>query len=95
MLLWGQTFLRPYLRGVAFLAYWLICFTFTGLAMVTAALDMLAIRRDQRRQRKELIQRAIDNLAKKVSERSGEPDRPAAPKAELSGSGALRSKPGP
>ena len=95
MLLWGQTLLRPYLRGVAFLDYWLVCFTFTGLAMVTAALDMLAIRRDQRRQRKELIQRAIDNLAKKVSERSGEQDRSATPKAKLSGSGALRSKPGP
>ena len=61
LLIWGQTLLKPYLEGtgIVFLVYWLSCFAFTGLAIVTALLDVWTIWRRLRRQQSELIQRTI------------------------------------
>ncbi|PYM10190.1 MAG: hypothetical protein DME18_16775, partial [Verrucomicrobia bacterium] len=43
MLVWGQTFLKPYLEGLGFIVYWLACMGFTGLAMLSALLDIWAV----------------------------------------------------
>ncbi len=45
MLVWGQTVLKSYLAGWWFLMYWLVCFMFTGLAMLVALLDIWVVRR--------------------------------------------------
>jgi hypothetical protein len=45
MLLWGATWLKPYLQGLGYLLYWLGCFAFTLLAMLTALLDLWVIRK--------------------------------------------------
>jgi len=44
MIVWGFTILKPHLDGLLFLGYWLACFGFTFLAMLTALLDMWIVR---------------------------------------------------
>jgi membrane protein implicated in regulation of membrane protease activity len=60
MLIWGQTFLKPLLDGLVFVVYWLACLGFTGLAMLTALLDVRAVRRRARDHQRDLLQRIID-----------------------------------
>src|SRR2546429_3523169 len=60
MLIWGQTFLKPYLAGVGFVIYWLACMGFTALAMLTALLDIWAIRRRTRDQQRDLLRQIFD-----------------------------------
>ena len=61
MLIWGQTFLKPFLEGVGFVIYWLACMGFTGLAMLTALLDVWAVRRRTRDQQQDLIRHIFDD----------------------------------
>ena len=56
MLIWGSTWLAPYLKGTTYLIYWLVCFLFTTLAMGTALLDMWVIRSCARQERKALAE---------------------------------------
>jgi len=60
MLIWGQTILKPYLEGIGFMVYWLGCLAFTGLALVTALLDIWAVRRRTREQQRDLLQRIFE-----------------------------------
>ena len=60
MLIWGQTILKPYLEGVGFMLYWLGCLAFTGLALITALLDIWAVRRRTREQQRDLLQRIFE-----------------------------------
>ena len=65
MLIWGQTVLQPHLRGVWFLLYWLACFILTGLAILTALLDMRATRRRTREEQRDLIERTWKDIRNK------------------------------
>jgi hypothetical protein len=60
MLIWGQTILKPYLEGIGFMLYWLGCLAFTGLALITALLDIWAVRRRTREQQRDLLQRIFE-----------------------------------
>lgn len=62
MLVWGQTVLKSRLEGVAYLVYWTICFLLTFLAMFTALLDIMLVRRKSRRDRRDLLQKTIVDL---------------------------------
>ena len=63
MLVWGQTVLKPRLgQGIAFVLYWLACFAFTGLAILTALLDFWIVRRRSRVAQRELLRKTIDDL---------------------------------
>ena len=62
MLVWGQTVLKPRLDGLAYILYWLGCFVFTVLAMMTALLDIWFIRRKQRQDRKDLVRKTFANV---------------------------------
>jgi signal transduction histidine kinase len=62
LLIWGQTVFKPWLKGLAFIAYHAIVFLFTMLAIFTALLDIWIIRRRTRRERRELIQRTLGKL---------------------------------
>jgi len=62
MLIWGQTVLVPYLKGIGFLIYWAFCFTFTIAAILFALLDVRAVRRRIRDEHAHLIQRTIDDI---------------------------------
>lgn len=59
MLIWGETLLKPYLKGRVFVLYWIGCFLFTGLAILVALLDMRAIRRRTIEQQRELIEKSL------------------------------------
>ena len=72
MLVWGQTVLQPKPDGVAFILYWLGCFVFTVLAMMTALLDIWLIRRKQRRDRRELVRRTFSNAEEAEDENDPE-----------------------
>lgn len=68
MLVWGQTFLQSRLEGAGYILYWSICFLFTFLAIATALLDILLVRRQTRRERRELLKKAF--VEKQASERN-------------------------
>ena len=71
LLIWGLTLLRPVLRGWLFVGYWLACFLCAWLALVTAWLDMRAIRRHARAEKRELLEHALTRIARDA------PPRPA------------------
>ncbi len=62
MLIWGETLLKPWLKGLAFLVYWLICFLLTGMAMFIAILDVRAIRHQVRNQQHEEFHKAFEDM---------------------------------
>jgi len=62
MLIWGQTILRPWLKGWGFILYWVACFVLTALAILTAILDMRATRRRTRAEQHELLERTWRDL---------------------------------
>ena len=74
MLIWGQTILKPYLRGIGFVLYWLACMAFTGLALLTALLDIWAVRRRTREQQRDLLQRIFDEGESNEESKTNKPD---------------------
>ena len=72
LLLAGETLLRERLRTrpVMFLVYWLGCFGFVGLAFLTAVLDLLAVRRRARAERRELLESTLRQIARTKAEKS-------------------------
>jgi hypothetical protein len=63
MLIWGQTVLKSHLTGASYIQYWAVCFLFTALAMLTALVDMWLVRRQSRRERRALLNRAFAERA--------------------------------
>ncbi len=74
MLIWGQTILKPYLEGLGFVLYWLACMAFTGLALLTALLDIWAVRRRTREPQRDLLQRIFDEGESNEENKTNEPD---------------------
>jgi len=74
MLVWGQTFLKPYLEGLGFIVYWLACMGFTGLAMLSALLDIWAVRRRTRDQQRDLFRRIFDEGESKEDNSTDKPN---------------------
>jgi len=74
MLIWGQTILKPYLEGMGFVLYWLACLAFTGLALLTALLDIWAVRRRTREQQRDLLHRIFDEAEANDENKTNEPD---------------------
>jgi hypothetical protein len=59
MVVWGQTWLQPHLRGLGFVVYWLVCLGWTLLALITALVDAQAIRRQLRQKQADLLREAL------------------------------------
>ena len=59
LLIWGQTILKPHLKGLVFVFYWLSCFVFTMLALLTALLDFWIIRHRIRQDQRDLIRKTL------------------------------------
>jgi hypothetical protein len=70
LLIWGQTLLKAHLTGVWFILYWGACALLTLLAMFTALLDLLILRRRAREEHRALIQRSFDRLADEEAKRA-------------------------
>ena len=74
MLIWGQTILKPYLVGIGFVLYWLACMAFTGLALLTALLDIWAVRRRTREQQRDLLQRIFNEVESNEENKTNKPE---------------------
>src|SRR5213596_2472607 len=74
MLIWGQTLLKPYLEGVGFVIYWLACMGFTALAMLTALLDIWAVRRRTRDQQRDLLHHIFEEGDSDREDKAGKSD---------------------
>lgn len=59
MLIWGLTWLKPWLVGLRFVFYWILCTALTGGAFVVGCADLLAVRREQQRAMKDLIKHTL------------------------------------
>ncbi|SRR5258706_262455 len=80
MLILGETVLKGRLVELAFVVYWLICFGFTGLAILAAFLDVHAMRsrvREEHRKLLEITLKKIETEAKNLPLESGGNDRPS------------------
>ena len=67
MLISGETILKGRLKEIGFLVYWLVCFVFTGVAIVIAFLDARAVQSRTRREQRDLFEttlRQIENEAR-------------------------------
>jgi hypothetical protein len=73
ILIWGQTVLQEFLalHPRAFVIYWLCCFTFTGLAILVALVDVIIIRKRGRREQRELFRKTFQQA---VEENRPEPE---------------------
>jgi hypothetical protein len=78
MLVAGVTVLKTRLDAVEFLIYWLSCAGLTGVAIVTALVDMRATRYQLRQEKRELLEATIDGIAREArskTRRNGKPQR--------------------
>ena len=76
MVVWGFTALKPRLEGLNYVIYWSICFLLTGLAALTALLDMWVMgARDRKKQLEDRLQKLTSQLKQLDDDSSGE-DRP-------------------
>lgn len=69
----GQTILKEWLqaRPVAFLIFWLVCFLFVGLALLTALLDLAMMRRRVRDEQRELFEETLEKIERTKAEQRG------------------------
>ena len=65
LLIWGETVLKPFLKGFGFFLYWFACFIFTFSAIVIALLDVRAVRRRVQSEQRDLVERTLHDIEKK------------------------------
>jgi hypothetical protein len=75
MLVGGETVLSGKLGNLAFLLYWLVCFGFTGLAILIAILDLLALQRRIRQEQNNLFTASLKEIEAKARTKLRRPDR--------------------
>jgi len=71
MLIVGETLLRSFLGKIPFIIYWMVCFVFTGLAVLFAFLDVAGVQRQAREQQRELLEKTIREIARQKELKSG------------------------
>jgi hypothetical protein len=83
MVVWGQTWLQPHLRGLGFVVYWLVCLGWTLSALIIALADARATRRQLRQKQADLLREALgDKFPRKrdgkgaTERRQGHPRQP-------------------
>ena len=80
LLLLGETLLQERLKGLVFVCYWLVCIVCTGLAILAALLDVLALKHRTRQEHRALLNDALQEIeakAKKRAERASANGDPA------------------
>ncbi len=69
MLVWGQTALKPALKGLPFILYWTACMGLTFLALMVALLDLWIVRRRAREESSRMLRETLlDIQARKEAE---------------------------
>jgi membrane protein implicated in regulation of membrane protease activity len=74
MLVADEYLLQGRLTGLAFLAYWLVCFIFTLLAICAAFLDVRALRRSTREEQRALFEQTLQNISREKTHKTGHSD---------------------
>ena len=67
LLISGETIFKSDLNGGRFLLYWFVCFFFTGLALLSALVDLRSTRERSREKQKELLREMVRDLDKAPS----------------------------
>jgi len=62
MLIAGETVLQRRLKEFGFLAYWMVCFGLTCLAILIAFLDVRALGQRTRREHHDLLESTLRNI---------------------------------
>jgi membrane protein implicated in regulation of membrane protease activity len=75
MLVCGETVLKERLGEWTFIAYWLVCFGFTGLAILVALLDARALQRRTRREERDLFEATLREIEAQAQARHQSQDR--------------------
>ena len=75
MLVWGQTALKPHIKGMQFLLYWTACMILTFLTLMTALLDLWIVRRRGRARRTALFKETLLEIQSARGE--GDSENPA------------------
>ena len=75
MLIGGETVLKGKLGDLTFIAYWLVCLAFTGLAIVVAFLDVRALQRRVRQEQRDLFETTLKKIRTEAGNRQGRADR--------------------
>ena len=71
MLIAGDTLLKAILKDIGYLVYWLVCFVFTGLAILVAYLDVRALQQRSRREARDLFQSTLGQIETDMSKKPG------------------------
>ena len=69
MLILGETVLKDRMGQFVFVIYWLICFVFTGLAIVVAFRDVRAVHDEVRTEQRTLLESALKDIEKEAKNR--------------------------
>jgi len=75
LLICGRTVLMGRLSGLTFIAYWLVCFALTGMAILVAFLDARALQRQVRQQQRDLFESTLKQIQSEAGTRPGRPGR--------------------
>lgn len=62
LLVLGQTALESKLQGMTFLLYWSLCLAATGVAVITALLDVRTLQHRARREQRDLLETALQDV---------------------------------
>lgn len=88
MLVWGQTALKPHLKGMQFLLYWTACMALTFLTLMTALLDFWIVRRRGRAQRIALLKKTLLEIKSTADDESRDSEQIEESVAKSEGSDA-------
>lgn|SRR5690349_907013 len=69
MLVLGQTVLEGRIRGLGFVAYWVICFILVCLAIVVAFRDAKAVQHEVRSEQRELLESTLKDIENEARDR--------------------------
>jgi len=75
MLIIGETVLKGRMSDVAFVAYWLVCFVFTALAIVVAFRDVKAVQNEVRSEQRTLMESALKDIESEARNRQQQAKR--------------------
>ena len=74
MLIAGQTVLKGKLQNLVFIIYWMVCFGFTGVAILIALLDARALQRRTHQEQHELFEATLKQIETEAKAAPRRPD---------------------
>jgi hypothetical protein len=69
MLIAGETVVKGRLSDIGFILYWLVCFLFTGTAIVIAFVDVRALKQRTREEQRVLMQNTLQEIETRAREK--------------------------